>query len=60
VGDIVKTSGLDGIFYKGALVGKVVEITKKKLYKEAKVKLFYQKPTPDYFYVVEKNATIKK
>jgi len=60
VGDIVKTGGLDGIFYKGALVGRVVEITKKKLYKEAKVKLFYQKLTPDYFYVVEKNGTIKK
>ncbi len=60
VGDIVKTSGLDGIFYKGALVGKVVEIKQKKLYQEVKIEPFYKKLTPDYFYVVEKNGTIKK
>ncbi len=57
-GDIVKTSGLDNIFYKGALVGKIIKVEQKKLYQEAKVELFYKKMTPDYFYVVEKNATI--
>ncbi|WP_457560668.1 rod shape-determining protein MreC [Caminibacter sp.] len=60
VGDIVKTSGLDGIFYKGALVGKVSEVIQKKLYQEVKLKLYYNKMTPDFFYVVEKNDTIKK
>jgi len=60
VGDIVKTSGLDGIFYKGAIVGKVIKVEQKKLYQEAKVKLFYNKLTPDFFYVVEKNVTIRK
>jgi rod shape-determining protein MreC len=60
VGDIVKTSGLDGIFYKGALVGVVQQVTQKKLYQEVKLKLYYDKLTPDFFYVVEKNATIKQ
>ncbi len=60
IGDIVKTSGLDGIFYKGALVGKVIKINQKKLYQEAVIKPFFNKYTPDYFYVVEKNDTIKK
>ncbi len=59
VGDVVKTSGLDGIFYKGALVGKVVKVTQKKLYQVLKLKLFYNKLTPDFFYVVEKKDIIK-
>lgn len=53
VGDLVITSGLDGIFYKGALVGKVTRIEQKKLYQEAKVKLFYDKLNPTYFYAVK-------
>jgi len=52
-GDVVITSGLDKIFYKGALVGKVSKITQKKLYQEATISLFYDKLNPNYFYVYE-------
>jgi rod shape-determining protein MreC len=53
VGDEVITSGLDGIFYKGAKVGIITEVVEKKLYKEAKVKLFYNDLHPEFFYVIE-------
>jgi rod shape-determining protein MreC len=54
VGDLVITSGLDGVFYKGAMVGKIVKVYKKKLYQEARVRLFYNDLNPSFFYVVEK------
>jgi len=53
IGDLVITSGLDGIFYKGAKVGIISEIIDKKLYQEAKVKLFYNDLHPEFFYVIE-------
>jgi rod shape-determining protein MreC len=53
VGDMVITSGLDGIFYKGAKVGIITSVIEKKLYKEAKVKLFYNDLHPEFFYVIE-------
>jgi len=53
IGDLVVTSGLDGVFYKGAKVGKITEVVQKKLYQEAKVKLFYNDLNPEFFYVVE-------
>jgi len=53
-GDLVITSGLDGIFYRGAQVGIIVEVERKKLYQEAKVKTFYDDLHPTYFFVVER------
>jgi len=53
VGDLVITSGLDGIFYKGAKVGIISQVIDKKLYQEAKVKLFYNDLHPEFFYVIE-------
>jgi rod shape-determining protein MreC len=58
-GDLVVTSGFDGIFYRGALVGKVISVKQKKLYQVAKIKLFYNNLSPQFFYVVEKNDTIQ-
>jgi len=59
IGDIVITSGLDGVVYQGALVGKVVEVVEKKLYQEAKIKLFYNDLNPEFFYVVQTLANEK-
>jgi rod shape-determining protein MreC len=57
VGDEVITSGLDGIFYKGAKVGVVTEVIKNKLSQEVKVRLYYNDLNPEFFYVVRrKNA----
>jgi len=53
IGDLVITSGLDGIFYKGALVGRVIDVKEKKLYKEAKIQVFYNSLNPTFFYVVK-------
>jgi len=58
-GDLVITSGLDGVFYKGAKVGVIENVKQTSLYQEAKVKLFYDDLSPDYFYVVDKYDRIK-
>ena len=52
-GDLVITTGLNGLFYEGAKVGVIETIKNKSLYKQAKIKLFYTK-APNYFYVVKK------
>jgi len=52
-GDLVITSGLDGVFYEGVKVGTIISVTQKKLYQTAKIKLFYNDLHPKYFYVVE-------
>ena len=54
-GDLVITSGLDGIFYKGAKVGIIESVKQTNLYQEAKIKLFYNDLDPNYFYVVKRN-----
>ena len=59
-GDLVITSGLDGIFYKGVKVGIIKNIKETNLYKEAKIKLFYNDLEPNYFYVVDKFDKIGK
>ena len=59
-GDLVITSGLDGIFYKGAKVGVIESIKETNLYQKAKVKLFYNDLEPNYFYVVNKYDRIRK
>ena len=60
VGDLVITSGLDGLFYKGAKVGVIEKIKETNLYQEAKVKLFFDDLDPNYFYVVDKYDRIRK
>ncbi len=59
-GDLVITSGLDGIFYKGVKVGVITQTKENNLYQEAKVKLFYDDLAPNYFYVVDKYDRIRK
>ena len=59
-GDLVITSGLDGVFYKGAKVGIIKKVIQKKLYQEAEIELFYDDLAPNYFYVVEKRKVLKK
>ncbi len=54
IGDIVITSGLDKVFYKGVKVGIITEVIEKNLYQEAKVKLFYNDLNPQFFYVIER------
>ena len=59
-GDLVITSGLDGVFYKGAKVGVVENVKESNLYQEAKVDLFFNDLEPNYFYVVNKYDRIRK
>ncbi len=53
VGDIVKTSGLDDIFIKGFLVGKVVRVMRDESYQTAVVKPNAKINTPSFFYVIK-------
>ena len=55
VGDLVITSGLDGIFYEGAKVGRIVSIKNEKLYQIAKIKTFFNDLNPKYFYVIRRH-----
>ena len=51
--DIVITSGLDGIFFKGLKVGTVVSISKSQGYQSAIVKQFYDSSEPSYFHLIK-------
>ncbi|MDR1451758.1 MAG: rod shape-determining protein MreC [Helicobacteraceae bacterium] len=52
-GDEVVTNGLDGIFFAGVKVGKVVKVNRLNAYIEAIIKPYYTAFNPDYFYLVE-------
>ncbi|MDR2151387.1 MAG: rod shape-determining protein MreC [Helicobacteraceae bacterium] len=52
-GDEVVTNGLDGIFFAGVKVGKVVKVNRLNAYIEAIIKPYYSAFNPDYFYIVE-------
>lgn len=52
IGDDVYTSGLDGIFFSGILVGKVIEIQEQDLYKTAIVDIDNKIDVPSYLYVI--------
>ena len=54
IGDDVYTSGLDGIFFSGLPVGKVIEINEEGLYKTAIVDINNKIEVPSYLYVITK------
>jgi rod shape-determining protein MreC len=54
VGDEVTTSGLDNIFFKGLLVGKVVSISKSQGYQRAVVEQYYKTNEPSYFHMIRR------
>ncbi len=55
IGDKVYTSGLDGIFFAGILVGAVTEIKEQELYKSAVVEPAVSVQTPSFLYVITKD-----
>ena len=54
IGDIVTTSGLDNIFYKGLKVGEVLSITKSQGYQTTVIKPYYDSNDPSYFHMIKK------
>jgi len=52
-GDLVSTSGLDDIFFKGLKVGTVVSVTKSQGYQTALIKPFYDSTQPSYFNLIK-------
>ena len=53
IGDVVTTSGLDNIFYKGLKVGEVLSLTKSQGYQIAVVKPYYDSNEPSYFHMIK-------
>ncbi|MDY0117563.1 MAG: rod shape-determining protein MreC [Sulfurimonadaceae bacterium] len=52
VGDEVMTSGLDGIFFKGVKVGKVLSISSSQGYQSAIIEPYYKAMNPNYFHAI--------
>lgn len=52
-GDEVVTSGLDGIFFKGVKVGKVLSISSSQGYQSAIIEPYYKAINPNYFHVIK-------
>ena len=53
VGDLVYTSGLDGIFYEGLEVGKVINVSSNEAYQELYVQASSKVALPDYLYIIK-------
>ena len=54
VGDEVKTSGLDKLFFKGLKVGRVISSSKAQGYQSAIIKPYYKANNPNYFYIIKR------
>jgi len=54
IGDEVKTSGLDNIFFKNLKVGKVIAIKKSQGYQDAVVAPYFKSNEPNYFHIIRK------
>ena len=53
-GDLVTTSGLDGIFFNGLKVGTILSITKAQGFQTAIVEPYYKSNNPNYFHIIKK------
>ncbi len=56
IGDIVKTSGLDNIFFPDIPVGVVTDVQTLDQYKQAKIKIFANIAKPDTFFLISNPA----
>lgn len=54
IGDVVYTSGVDGIFFTGIPVGKIEKISDDSLYKSATIEPFNKTNLPAFLYVITK------
>jgi len=52
--DLVVTSGLDKIFFKGLKVGRVISVSSSQGYQSAIVEPFFKSNNPNYFYMIKK------
>ncbi len=52
--DMVITSGLDQIFFKGLKVGRVVSVSSSQGYQNAVVEPYFKANNPNYFYMIKK------